>query len=847
MLCHTAASAADMTETLIGLARQEFEVEGKKLTDADIRLFTDVVDGKIADFSTGNPESDNPTNADAWGEDRILSADRIVWLCTNKRAIEYVTYEGLSVKGALIEGTFDLNFAEIPFPLFLEACRIKSRVLFVEAETRRLEFTGTHVDGIEAAGINVRGGLSLTNSFTSNGEIRLIGARIEEDVEISGGRLTNKNGKSLDADLINVIGGMYLNEGFSAVGEVRMYGATIGGSLECTGGTFSNEKDADFEEEVNDSALALDRINISGGLYLNDGFTAVGEVRMIGATIGGNLVCRRGKFENNLGHALSADNVQVANGVFLNDGFRADGSVRFPGASIDGILACYGGTFASDKHPTLVANDMHVSGGVFLNNGFNSNGIVHLNGTVIEGNLECRGGLFSNEKGVALNAKRVQVTGNVHFDKKFTAVGEVRLMGATVGGDLVCSSGWFNSADTYAFSVERAQVRGSVFLNAVAAGLENAFNSVGEVRLNGATIGGDVNCSGGRFKNTEGKDALSADNAHVGGTVFLNSGFTAKGEVALPGMVIDGDIRCSGGNFVCGSSEAFTVDGAKISGDAILGEGFFATGEVTLHGATIGGELKIVNVERPGNYTLDLTDASVGSFSDEKTSWPKSVHLNGFEYKRINFIDSPELGSVPSKALADRRRHWLERNKDKKLYPQPYEQLASVLQAMGHKSAATEIRIAKERAIADNLEFSLVSAFSTDYWWYKLFGWSINWGYDPWWAFVYAGPFWVFGGIVFGKGYKNRIITPLSGSAYETPPDYDAVVSKLYPNFYAVVYSLDTFVPIIDFGQARNWTPNPDQNAFWGKFLLVYLWIHILMGWVLSTLLVIGFSGIVRD
>jgi len=72
----------------------------------------------------------------------------------------------------------------------------------------------------------------------------------------------------------------------------------------------------------------------AGRVFLRDGFKARGEVRLLGATIGGNLDCNRGHFINPDGRALGADGLNVDGYVFFCNGFKADGEVRLLGAII---------------------------------------------------------------------------------------------------------------------------------------------------------------------------------------------------------------------------------------------------------------------------------------------------------------------------------------------------------------------------------------------------------------------------------------------------------------------------------------------------------------------------------
>jgi hypothetical protein len=83
-----------------------------------------------------------------------------------------------------------------------------------------------------------------------------------------------------------------------------------------------------------------------------------------------------------------------------------------------------------------------------------------------------------------------------------------------------------------------------------------------------------------------------------------------------------------------------------------------------------------------------------------------------------------------------------------------------------------------------------------------------------------------------------------------------ASISDDYPMFNAPMYSLDAFLPIIDLHQESKWLPNANKGkeiplfflkARSGQLLLWYFWVHILAGWILTTLWVAGFTGLVRN
>ncbi|MBI5137754.1 MAG: hypothetical protein HZA24_10540 [Nitrospirae bacterium] len=190
-----------------------------------------------------------------------------------------------------------------------------------------------------------------------------------QDATLPGLHLDGSHTGPIDADGLEVKGDVSLNEGFTATGAVRLRGASVGGDLSCRGGTFNNAEG---------DALNADGLGVKGDVFLDNGFTATGGVRLLGASVGGDLSCRGGAFNNAGGDALCADCVEVKGNVFLDNGFTATGEVRLRGASVGGDLICRGGTFNNAGGNALGAGGLGVKGSVFLDEGFSATGTVNL-------------------------------------------------------------------------------------------------------------------------------------------------------------------------------------------------------------------------------------------------------------------------------------------------------------------------------------------------------------------------------------------------------------------------------------------------------------------------------------
>ncbi|HUN64425.1 MAG TPA: hypothetical protein VMU53_20665 [Candidatus Sulfotelmatobacter sp.] len=414
-------------EELLHLAQARFA----PLRDAERKLLAAAPVGETAwcgpspkDFDPGN----NPAKADGWGPERSIRAALIRWLCIDRDARNYVDPRGIQAHGARIEGSLDLSFVSVHFPLALRCCSLKeeTRLRFLRIPT--ISFAGSLLRSINAECAEVAGTISLSNGFSCEGEVQLLGARIGSNLDCGAGRFRNPAGKALRADRIRIHGSLFLRNGFLAEGEVRLLGAEIGGNFECNDGSFSNPSG---------SAISGDRMNVQGSVFLRDGFSAEGEVRLLGAQISGNLECNGGRFKNPGGSALVADRVNVKGNVLLLNGFVAEGGVDLPGAQIGNNFSCDGGIFRNPGATALNADSVNVRGFVFMRGGFAADGEVNLLSAQIGDNLECDDGSFKNPTGKALNADRVCVQGDVLLRDGFSAEGEVSFANSITKGTLV--------------------------------------------------------------------------------------------------------------------------------------------------------------------------------------------------------------------------------------------------------------------------------------------------------------------------------------------------------------------------------------------------------------------------
>jgi hypothetical protein len=348
---------------LLELAARRFDT----ISPAEQKLFDAAADGKDADCAS-LPE-----------RDRVIQADRFVWLCTNSDASAQVTYRGVSIVGAEIDGKLDLEWAKISFPILAWKCVFRDAIILSRSQIAYLNLAGS-------------------------------------------------TAKQLKANSTQFGGSVFLHFGFIAEGPVNLIGATIGGDLNCTGGQFAGGGKA--------LALSAGGAKIQGEVFMSQGFKAEGGVDFIAARIGRNLSCDGGQFVGK-GEipALNGNSAQIGGGVYLRAGFKAEGGVNLVAATIGGNLDCDGSEFVSKGDiPALDASSARIEGGVYLRRGFRAEGRANFIAARIGGNLSCIGGQFVSKGDIpALDADSAKIDGSVYFRGEVVADGTVRLTNASIG------------------------------------------------------------------------------------------------------------------------------------------------------------------------------------------------------------------------------------------------------------------------------------------------------------------------------------------------------------------------------------------------------------------------------
>ncbi|MCP9983019.1 pentapeptide repeat-containing protein [Actinomadura madurae] len=271
-------------------------------------------------FPTGIPvdlrdsADDDPEDGDTWGAARTVRAEVLRKLLL--RAPVDGEVAALRLLGARVTGELNLAHATVEHPARLMACRFERAPVLYGARVRQLNLGGSHLPGLEAANVRVDGVLRLSGCRVP-GRIRLGGARLSGTFLLDRARLGHE-GASEEVLHLNhsVLEDDVLGPGMTADGEIRLNGASVAGQVDLTGAVVRNP-----------GGRAVDAENLSVGSDVNATRARFeGEVSLRGATVPGLLVFTQASLSDPGGCALRTTSAAIGELWFREA--RVDGPVN---------------------------------------------------------------------------------------------------------------------------------------------------------------------------------------------------------------------------------------------------------------------------------------------------------------------------------------------------------------------------------------------------------------------------------------------------------------------------------------------------------------------------------------
>lgn len=690
------------------------------------------------------------------GERRPVPAELLVRLLSGVDRAAPSGVPALRLRGAAVQGALALAGAEVTALAEFEDCTFDTAPDLRTATVAGLRWHGCRMPGLGAANLRVRGDLVLSSCLVAG--IVLTDADIDGTLRLDDTAVSGPDGFAVLAERLTVSGALSACS-LTSIGELRIPGAQVGGNV-----------DLERADLTHPGADALDGtgLRVGGSLRCDGGFTADGRVVLAGATVGGSVV-------------FSGATLQAAPD-------RRDGPVLvLPRGRADSTAA-------------LVADRLVAHGNVELDSGFATTGTVRLPQARIDGYLRLSGAVLGEPDApptpgrvrIALLADGIEVGADIECrgpadqvgrsqDRgALAAYGQVRLVDATVHGSASLSGARLHAPRGEALVADRLRVSGSLFLRRIAV--------EGSIRLQNAHIGSTVDCTGAtltepRLREDESvRPSLDIRAATVGKDVLCSRGFRATGGVRLRRADVSKSV-----NFY----------------DAVLGgpgrdvQAFNGYGLVT--------QELVLNLREPPMGDVRLTRASAASVFDGPELWAGSgqLDLEDFSYDSIAAPDEVGVGT---------RLDWL-RGAIGSYDPDPYDQLAATYRDGGHEERADRVLLAKER-------YRHASMGPAG----RIWGWlqegTVGYGYRPWLAMVWLAGFWLAGSLWFG----THRLSKLDGGQD--------------PAWNPVIYALDLLIPVVNLGQDNLWRTAGASAWVAGVLTLV--------GWTLVSTAAAGAARILR-
>ena len=595
-------------------------------------------------------------------------------------------------------------------------------------------------------------------------------------------------------------------------------------------------------------AIDAEGITVEGMMFFQPNFQA-GGVKLLDATIKGNFECDGAMLSNPDGFALEADGARIDGRVFLR-GVKADGEVQFLDAVVGGNVECDGAQISA-KETALNFDGANIKGSIFLRSKFTSHGKVNLLSAVVGGNVECDDAEMSattaktSAPPTALDFDDATVQGGV-FLRSLTSHGEVNMWMAKIGGAFDCSNAHFSNPDAIALRGYKLHVERSISFT-------DGFLAEGEINLSEASVGGSFYCENSQFTSTTAESSdqaptvshsvLYLNGSRIDGSVYLEGDFSSRGVVSFGDVVIGGNLVIGYAQFNNPTGDAFYAENIKVEGNVYFrrDQSTMIDGRVNFFGASIANDFMWWSVQLSPTSVVDLRYAKVAMLEDNEQSWPQPGNLliDGFVYDRIYEESS------------DSRQRWLALQPAATPHFQPYNQLAAIYRNLERSEDVRDVMIAK------NVNYSkFTKRFSLDWMWYNVIGRLIGYGYDPLRPFLLS--VFVIGvdAFIFHRARRKKIITATKDEISTRADPEAEKIPENYPTFNALIYSMESFIPLIKFDQASNWMPNTNRGKkfqLWrfsftsGSICRGYLWLHIIAGWVLTSWWVGLVTGITKS
>lgn len=287
----------------------------------------------------------------------------------------------LDATGAHVTNDFDLSQSSFESSSLAPTVDLQRSRISGQLRMPSARVANTRGPALNASGATLANNVLLNHGFEAIGKgpagtIRLLRSNIFGQLSMHGAVVTNDSGPALTLDAIKVDGGVFLADGFCAegkgpLGTVRLLHAKIENQLTLNGAVLRNESGP---------ALVAEGLSVSGTLFFGGGFEASGDsdraaILMQDISLAGLLHLRDSTVRNAAGPAIICIRSTIGSDAILSTDFVAQGrsktaAVRLSGTRVEGALSMRGAQIYNSLGPALSTAGLQVGGDLLLDGDF---------------------------------------------------------------------------------------------------------------------------------------------------------------------------------------------------------------------------------------------------------------------------------------------------------------------------------------------------------------------------------------------------------------------------------------------------------------------------------------------
>lgn len=736
----------------------------------------------------------------------------------------------LKLSGYRIEGNLHLNERTLDFLISFSDCEIDCDVRFTRSNVRWLLFDRCKFSKyVSLSNAEITSDLAFAGGTAINGNLALDGVRINGKLDARGLRIFNVDQRdpALDLTGAHIKGDVLLSQdpelaegrATSLVGgPLRADGAKIGGDFNLSRLSINLPRTLWDDEITGEKNPALSCKDAE----IDDDLNAYGLVTnsycvLVGSRIGGALSftgCTLQHGKDREGRSIAANRIRVGGPVYVNKMKDLWGSVALNHAHIAGELDLRMLAINSQHVADIELEQAQIGGDVIIT-GDPGNRARRMRGRIVMTNAAVAGAFkiitttLCGSRGIFVRAGGAKIDGDVEIDDCDLS-GTLDFSDVRIGGDFEITASNIESIDgenvNACLNLSKATIKGAVVLGdgqqpKVPDGETNVFR--GWVSLADARIGGSFRAG-----------ALTLDWPTARDKTVLDLRALSVGDdLTVERCRLTGPL----------DAERLTARAVTIHDCAIepLADKTAQMTMLNLSRSEVQGKIALLVRETADDRVLggvSLTGATCQEFEDDDAFWSTTANnaYDGFVYRR--------LGARASKKLGPRKR-WLAKQGDKDFHPQPYNQLSTVLRAMGYTSAS--LRIAQRAEIVSRGR----------YWWrpdrlllqlpHRIFGMFGGYGYRLDFAMGWLALFFALCLLITDEGWRAGAYAPTDldaqtsrawQSCIEDPGDRTVAQcwsstpsgedggGLEYERFSSIAYAVDVIVPILDLDKEDRWT-----------------------------------------